>query len=86
MQVAVYDTYVTDRNGKLMHFDVIVPTDTPSEKAIEFGHAYLKKKNRQVQALTSEQCRFCHTEPAAADVEAAIGEDGYYILEMQGCR
>jgi hypothetical protein len=35
MQCAVYDTYVTKKDGSLMHFDVIVESSTPHEKAIE---------------------------------------------------
>jgi hypothetical protein len=35
MECAVYDTYVTKKDGKIMHFDVIVEASTPHEKAIE---------------------------------------------------
>ncbi|MDW0154286.1 MAG: DUF2024 family protein, partial [Nitrososphaeraceae archaeon] len=42
MECAVYDTYVTKKDGKVMHFDVIVESSTPHEKAIEFGKDYLK--------------------------------------------
>ncbi|MFZ0356510.1 MAG: DUF2024 family protein, partial [Nitrososphaeraceae archaeon] len=33
MECAVYDTYVTRKDGKIMHFDVIVESSTPHEKA-----------------------------------------------------
>ena len=42
MECAVYDTYVTKKDGKTMHFDVIVESSTPHEKAIEYGKEYLK--------------------------------------------
>ena len=29
MECAVYDTYVTKKDGKIMHFDVIVEASTP---------------------------------------------------------
>lgn len=86
MQVAVYDTYVTDQNGKLMHFDVIVPADATLEQAIEFGHVYLKHKGCQVKTLTAQECRYCHTQQARPEFQDAINQDGYYILEMEGCR
>ena len=37
MKCAVYDTYVTKKDGKTMHFDVIVEGKTSHEKAIEYG-------------------------------------------------
>ena len=41
MECAVYDTYVQKNDGKTMHFDVVVNSDTSHEKAIEFGKQYL---------------------------------------------
>jgi hypothetical protein len=32
MECAVYNTYVTKKDGKTMHFDVIVEAKTPYEK------------------------------------------------------
>ena len=29
MECAVYDTYVTKKDGRIMHFDVIVEANTP---------------------------------------------------------
>jgi hypothetical protein len=37
MECAEYDTYVTIKDGKTMHFDVIVDASSPHEKAIEYG-------------------------------------------------
>ena len=34
MECAVYDTYVTKKDGRIMHFDVVVDANTPHEKAI----------------------------------------------------
>ncbi len=46
MQCAVYDTYVTKKDNRVMHFDVIVQADTPQEKAIEYGKKYLESVGR----------------------------------------
>ena len=34
MNCDVFDTYMTKPDGQLMHFDIIVPTGTPQEKAV----------------------------------------------------
>lgn len=85
MKIAVYDSYVTDEQGRLMHFDVIVPSDTAPDKVLEFGKAYLNRKNKQVKSFTSRECRFCHTEAASPEIESAIKADGCFIYEMEGC-
>lgn len=85
MKVAVYDTHVVKKNGEKMHFDIIVPKDQPHEKVIQYGLEYLKKVGQEGQPLTTEECRFCHTEEASEDIEKAIKESGYYIYEMEGC-
>ena len=41
MKCAVYDTYVTKKDGGTMHFDVIVDASAPHEKAIEYGKEFL---------------------------------------------
>ena len=85
MKVAVFDTYVTRKNGRVMHFDIIVPTGTTEASVYEFGKSYLKKKAEEGQALDSKQCQFCHVEHLQAYMENDIKKNGYYILEMQGC-
>lgn len=86
MKVSVYDTYVTDEDDRLMHFDVIVPADTAAERAIEFGRRYLQQKGKQAQTLTAKECRFCHVQEAPDQWRQAIEADGYFIYEMEGCR
>ena len=41
MNAEVYDTYVNKEDGKLMHFDIIVPTETDFEMVLSFGKRYL---------------------------------------------
>jgi hypothetical protein len=85
MRAAVFDTYVTTLQGGVMHFDIVVPNDTPFEQVTEWGKAYLKSKGQEGQPLTAKQCNFCHIEEANAEVEAAFKQEGYYIIEMEGC-
>ena len=49
MDCAVYDTYVQKKDGKIMHFDVVVADDTPQKKAIEYGKQYLQSAGQEGQ-------------------------------------
>jgi hypothetical protein len=85
MECAVYDTYITKKDGRIMHFDVIVEASTPHEKAIEFGKAYLDSVDQGGQKMTQEECQFCHIQEAPPVVAKDIQESGYYIQKMEGC-
>ena len=85
-KVNVWDTYVTKKDGNIMHFDIIAPveiTDTISIHA--YGKEYLKTKGQEGQTLTAKQCRLCHIENLRPVWEAEIEEKGCLIIEMEGC-
>lgn len=86
MKVAVWDTYVAKKDGKIMHFDIIV-LDTMRERSViyDFGKDYLNYKNQEGQLLTSEECKFCHIETASQDMLDSIDRQGYFIVEMENC-
>ncbi len=86
MQVSVWDTYVPREDGKLMHFDILVPsTLTDTSVIFGFGKTYLQSKSFKTGELSSKECRFCHMEHAPTQVEEQIQSDGYYIIEMENC-
>ena len=85
MQCAVYDTYVERKDGKTMHFDVIVEENTPHEKAIEYGKQYLESAGQGGQRMTQEECQFCHIQEAPPAIERDIVSKGFYIQKMEGC-
>jgi hypothetical protein len=85
MQCAVYDTYVTKKDGKIMHFDVVVEANTPHEKAVTYGKKFLESVGEGEQRMTQEECQFCHIQQAPAMIEADIQSSGYYIQKMEGC-
>ena len=85
MDCAVYDTYVQKKDGKIMHFDVVVADDTPQKKAIEYGKQYLQSAGQEGQKMTQEECQFCHIQQAPPSVEKIIREKGYWIQKMEGC-
>ena len=85
MECAVYDTYVKRKDGKIMHFDVVVEASTPHEKAIEYGKKYLASVGQDGQKMTQEECQFCHVQEAPTMVQRDIESTGYYIQKMEGC-
>ncbi len=86
MHVAVWDTYVTKKDGKIMHFDILVPSEMKNEETVYgYGKEYLASKNQEGQPLTSKECNFCHIEQASEDVKNEIDSKGFSIIEMEGC-
>jgi len=86
MECAVYDTYVTKKDGRTMHFDVIVEASSPHEQAITYGKEFLESAGQGGQKMTQEECQFCHIQEAPPVVEKDIKEKGYYIQKMEGCQ
>lgn len=85
-KVNVWDTYVTKKDGNVMHFDIIAPVEIVDITNIyRYGKEYLELKGQEGQVLTSEQCRLCHVERLRSEWEAQILKDGYFIIEMEGC-
>jgi len=85
MECAVYDTYVTKKDGRIMHFDVIVEANTPHEKAIDYGKEFLEQVGQNGQKMTQEECQFCHIQEAPPVVAKEIENKGYFIQKMEGC-
>lgn len=85
MQAAVFDTYVAKKQGGIMHFDIVVPHGVAIEQVLDYGKNYLQGKDQTGQTLSARECRFCHIETASMEMELAFQEQGYYIIEMEGC-
>lgn len=86
MSIAVFDTYVTRPDGRVMHFDILVPAAGKNlEQVLQFGRRYLDAKGLPGATLTAEECRFCHMESATEPVQQAIDEDGFAIIELGHC-
>lgn len=85
-EVAVWDTYVTRKDGRVMHFDIIAPSSQRDKTVIHgYGQAYLESKGQGGQTLTAKECRFCHVRALQPKWEADIERQGYFILEMENC-
>ncbi len=86
MKVAVWDTYVPLKDGKMMHFDIIAPQEIKDENLIyQYGKEYLVSKDLADVELTSTECLFCHIEELKEEWETEIQTKGYYIYEMENC-
>jgi len=86
-KVNVWDTYVTKKDGSIMHFDILAPvTIKDTETIYTYGKAYLKTKGQEGQPLSAKQCRLCHIETLRPAWEQDINNKGYFIIEMEGCQ
>lgn len=84
MNFHVFDTYVKAKDGHTIHFDVITDNNN-LEKAISFAKEWLKIIDENFAKITTEECRFCHTQSVSEDVEIEIMTNGYFISKMEGC-
>lgn len=84
MDFHVFDTYVKSKNGKTMHFDVVTDKKD-TEKAVSYAKEWLKTIGEENAIVTTEECRFCHTQSVPDDMEIEIMTNGYFIAKMEGC-
>lgn len=85
MKIDVFDSFATSNNGKLMHFDVFVESGTKPETALKYGQNWLKSIGENPKGLEQSRCNFCHSETANPEVANHIKQNGYFILQMEGC-
>ena len=84
MYFHVFDTYVKANDGHTMHFDVITDKND-TEKAIFFAKEWLKTIGEENAKVTTQECKFCHSESVAEDIAIEIMTNGYFIVKMEGC-
>ncbi len=86
MKVAVWDTYVKKEDGKIMHFDILVPDDlTDKEIVFSLVNKYLDTKDFKTNKITTNECQLCHVEQATDEIVLSIEKTGYFIIEMENC-
>ena len=85
MKALVYDSFAPKREGRLLHFDVLVPAGTSAETALAAGRAFLEQLGEDPMRLEQSRCTFCHVETAPPEVAANIRATGHYILPLDGC-
>ncbi|RFS22404.1 DUF2024 family protein [Chitinophaga silvatica] len=85
MEVAVFDTYVKKKDGRYLHFNIIVGKDTPFEEVLGYGNKYLQVKGVNSAGILHKDCRFCHLTAIIPNWELQIKAEGYYVHELEGC-
>lgn len=86
MKVSVWDTYVQREDDRVMHFDILVPSEIRDEATIfDFGKTYLKTKSFHTKQISAKECRFCHIERATEQMITSIKNIGFYIIELENC-
>jgi heterodisulfide reductase subunit B len=79
--VRVYDTWVEGKKGTI-HFDVMT---TDEATALKLAKEYLAGIGEAEAAVTTEECRFCHSEPLlffSAEQQKQFREKGGFILPL----
>lgn len=84
MAFHVFDTYVKAKDGHTMHFDVITDKKDP-QKAIEYAKKWLKSIGEDDAKVSSEECKFCHSQSVPEEIEIEIMTEGFHIAKMEGC-
>ena len=85
MKTAVYDTYYTSSSGKLLHFDVLVEHGVSQDEALKYARTWLDSIGESGEGLRQEKCNYCHSEHTPEAVRSEIENQGFYILQMEGC-
>ena len=84
MDFHVFDTYVKASDGHTIHFDVI--TDKKDfTSVVSFAKEWLETIGENNAIVTTEECKFCHSESVPEDTEIEIKTNGYFIVKMEGC-
>ena len=83
MNFHVFDTYVKANDGHTIHFDVITDKND-SSTAITFAKEWLKTIGENNVVVTTEECKFCHSESVPEDIEIEIMTNGYFIAKING--
>lgn len=84
MDFHVFDTYVKAKDGHTMHFDVVTD-NSDVQKAISYAKEWLNTIGEGDSKVTTEECKFCHTQSVPEDMEIEIMTNGYFISKMEGC-
>ncbi len=54
-------------------------------ESISFAKEWLKSIGEKNTKVSTEECKFCHSESVAEDIEIEIMTNGYFIVKMEGC-
>ena len=67
-----------------MHFDVVLD-EKDSEKALHYAKHWLNSIGEAEASVEQENCLFCHSTDAPAELRKQIDTQGYAIYKLEGC-
>ncbi|MCA9939029.1 MAG: DUF2024 family protein [Anaerolineales bacterium] len=85
MKIDVFDTHVTLADGQRMHFDILLPTGSAEDLANHYALQWLRSIAIEPEAVSQEQCRYCHSESATPEQQSSINIQGFAVIQMEGC-
>ena len=84
-KIHVFDTYATRKNGRIMHFDVVL-AERDDAKALASARQWLASLGETDAEVSQERCCYCHSEEQAPpQIEQEISDRGYAIYRLEGC-
>lgn len=72
MEVKIFDTHVRTRDGRYLHFDVLV-TEELGARAGEFARRWLAGRGIDEADISQGHCSYCHSEIATTEVAKPFG-------------
>ncbi|MES2817675.1 MAG: DUF2024 family protein [Pseudomonadota bacterium] len=84
MKVNVFDTHVRTLDGRYLHFDVLIEGNDQA-RATRYARDWMAERGVRDADIEQSRCQFCHSEPANPEIAAAIIDQGYFIIPLQGC-
>jgi len=85
MQLEVYNTYATHGDNETMHFDVLMPQGSSAHQARLNAADWLRRIGVLDHQFRLDSCQLCHVEEATPEYARDIKQQGYAILQMEGC-
>jgi hypothetical protein len=81
----VFDTYAKTGKSQIMHFDVALYDEQDQQKALNYAKEWLKTIGQEDATVVSENCYYCHSLEAPAELRQQINAQGYAIYKLEGC-
>ena len=85
MKIDVFDTHVLLADGQRMHFDILLPTGSAQNLANRYALQWLRSIAIEPEAVSQEQCRYCHSGNATPEQQSSIHAQGFAVIQMEGC-
>lgn len=85
MKIDVYNTYASHPEHGLLHFDVLLPEGGTQQEAESSALLWLNEIGIRPNCIRLDQCSYCHSEISIPEMENALNQKGYAILQLEGC-